>query len=82
MIVRIHIDRLILDGLPVDRLAAPRVRAAVEAELTRMFAAGDWRPTGGAVPAIAAAPIAVASDARPNQIGTAVAQSVHGGLTG
>ncbi len=82
MTVRVHIDRLILDGLPVDRLTAPQVQAAVEAELTRLLAAGDWHPPGGAVPAVSAAPIAVAPDTRPGQLGAAVAQSIHGGLTG
>jgi hypothetical protein len=82
MTVRVHIDRLILDGLPVDRLSASQVQAAVESELARLLAAGDWHPPGGAGASVAAPPIAIAADTRPGQLGTAVAGAIHGGLTG
>ena len=38
MIVNLQIDRLVLDGLPVGTHEGPRVQAAIEAELARLFA--------------------------------------------
>ena len=39
MNIRLHIERLILDGLPVNSVQSPQVKAAVEAELTRLLTA-------------------------------------------
>ncbi|MDT8760900.1 hypothetical protein MZO42_19545 [Sphingomonas psychrotolerans] len=38
MIVNLHIDRLVLDGLPMRSHERPLIQAAVEAELTRLIA--------------------------------------------
>ena len=35
--IHLHIERLVLDGLPIDRGQGPHVQAAVEAELTRLL---------------------------------------------
>jgi hypothetical protein len=40
VIVNVHIDRLVLDGLPVGSHEGPLVGAAVEAELARLFTEG------------------------------------------
>ena len=51
--IHLNIDRLILDGLPIDRAQAPAVQAAVEAELSRLLTergvSAEFQ-TGGAVP--------------------------------
>ena len=53
MRIELHIERLILDGLPLEIRHGPLVRAAVEKELTRLIAAHglghEWQ-SGGAVP--------------------------------
>lgn len=38
MIVNLHIERLVLDGMPIGSHEAPLVQAAVEVELARLLA--------------------------------------------
>jgi len=83
MSIRLHIERLVLDGLPVTAADAPRVKAALEAELTRLLAAGGLRAdlaAGGAVPSVQAPPISSARGVSSTQLGTRIAQAVHGGI--
>lgn len=44
MTIRIHIDRLVLDGIPLDRNAAVRLQESLVAQLTAQAADGslDW----------------------------------------
>jgi hypothetical protein len=55
MKIELHIEQLILDGLPLEKRHGPLVRAAVEKGLTRLIAAHglghEWR-SGGAVPKV------------------------------
>lgn len=83
--IRLHIERLVVDGLPLTPAQAARMQAALERELARLLAHGDpaaWR--AGAVHAIAAAPVTpVTWDAsRPHQLGRALARSVFASLGG
>ena len=82
MNVRLRIDELVLDGFPPgDRY---RIAAAVEAELSRLFAdqgVPSNLASGGAVPALDAGSFDVMPDARPDRIGAQVAQAVYGGLS-
>lgn len=83
MKIHVHIERLVLDGLPVDRRSAGQVQAAVEQELSRLMAAGQLPAgvlAGGAMPVLQAPPIAVAAGTSGANIGTAIAQSLHGGI--
>lgn len=81
--IHLHIERLILDGLPIERAQGPHVQAAVEAELTRLLAgnglASDLQG-GGAVPNLNVNAIQLAAGSGPAQIGTQIAQSVYGGI--
>ncbi|WP_321930944.1 hypothetical protein [Paraburkholderia guartelaensis] len=83
MKIRLHIERLVVDGLPMAAADGPLLRAAIEAELTRLLvqqAPGDsWR-VGTAVPRVRAESIRVAAQARPVEIGRQVARSVHGAM--
>jgi hypothetical protein len=90
MTIHVHIERLILEGLPLGPGAGARMQAAVEAELARLLAVGStaeggiaraW-PEGGAVPAVPAAPIQLNAGARPAEIGVQIARSVYGGIGG
>lgn len=83
MNVRLHVERLVLDGLPLAPGQAPLVQAAVEAELARLFAAGGPAPglaSLGAVPALGAGGITLGEGAAPAEIGAQIAQAVYGGL--
>jgi hypothetical protein len=80
MKIEVHIERLVLDGLPVTASEAPRVRAAVESELARLFATGGLNrelAAGGAVPRVDAPEVRLARRERPEAIGQGIARSVH-----
>jgi hypothetical protein len=84
MNIRLHIERLVLDGLPVGAHDGHLVQAAVEAELSRLLAAGlapDVFGQGFAVPGVRSELVQLHNGATPQDIGTQVAQAVHGGIT-
>jgi hypothetical protein len=85
MKIRLHIERLVLEGLPVNGRDRSRVRAAVTAELHRLIAAhgvSDGFRSGGAVPAVRAGDFHFEAGSSPAQMGTRIARSVYGGLGG
>jgi hypothetical protein len=81
MRIVLHIDHLVLDGLPLEAGQGARVSAAVERELARLLgsATGFAGPLarGGAVPRVAGPDIALGSAERPDAIGSKVAYSIH-----
>jgi hypothetical protein len=82
--ITLHIDRLVLDGLPLTAAQAARLQPALERELARLIAgsgdAGAWDP-GAAAPATAVAAPTVRWDAtRPHQLGRALAHGVLASL--
>lgn len=81
--IHVYIERLILDGLPVDRIQAPRIHMAVEAELRRLLLddglSADLQ-AGGALPAIRADAIQLPAGNDPLQIGTQIARSIYRGI--
>ena len=83
MNINIHIERLILDGLPITHSQRPVVQASVEAELARLLAADGLTSalqTGGAVPYMPGGSIQLARDGNPNTLGQQIAQAVYGGI--
>jgi len=81
--IRLHIDRLVLDGIPIGAADRPRLQAAIERELTRLIREGGLAPElayGVAVPSLQSAQITLAADAKPAQLGSAIAGSLYGGL--
>jgi hypothetical protein len=83
MNINLHIERLILDGLPVEGSQAPNVQAAVEAELTRLLAqnglAGGLQ-AGSILPSIHVNHIQFTPENTPIQMGTQIAKSVYSGI--
>ena len=80
--IKVHIERLVLDGLPVTRSQGPQVQAAVEAELSRLMSEGGLAPelaSGGAVPSVRADGIKSIGGS-PAQIGRQIAKAVYGGV--
>ena len=83
MDVNLYIERLILDGIQLDRRQRRQLQAAVESELARLLAEGgvanelranshgDWQQ---------APPIQLTAEVNPSQLGTQVAQAVYSGL--
>ena len=84
MNINVHIERLVLHGLPVAPHQGPLVQAAVEAELTRLLLGAGLAPamqsTGGAVPSVSTPGIQLKSDSSPAQIGQQIARAVYGGI--
>lgn len=83
MRITLHVERLILEGLPVTSLQAPLVQAAVEAELTRLLTSAGLDGSlnsGGATPRVSAPGIQLHNDNSPAQLGRQIAGAVHGGL--
>lgn len=83
MNIELHIERLVLDGLQLERGQAFYVQAAVEAELTRLLSAQGLSASlqaGGALPGIQANPVHLAPGSTPTQMGTQIAQSVYSGI--
>jgi hypothetical protein len=82
--IHLYIDRLILDGLSVDRTQAPHLQTAVEKELTRLLVANGLFPdlqSGGAVPGIHANAIELTAARNPAEMGTQIAQSIYSGIS-
>ena len=79
MNVRLHIDRLVLDGVNVSAADRPRLQAAVEAELARLIEANGISP---ALASGVAPPITLAPKATPAQLGASIAGSLYGGIGG
>ena len=82
MNIHLHIERLILDGLPMERNQAAHVQAAVEAELTRLLRENGLAVSlhaGGAIPSIGASTIRL-GDSNPAHMGNKIAQSVYSGI--
>jgi hypothetical protein len=83
MKINLHIERLILDGLPVTSLQGPQVRAAVEAELARLLAADGLSHElrgGVAVPRVRAGAIQIGKENQPARLGQSIARAVHEGI--
>ena len=85
MKVNLHIERLVLDGLPVEQRQGPHLQATIERELIRLLADGNSLAgvsTGGAVASIDAGSIDTKAGTGAASLGKQIAAAVHGGLGG
>ncbi len=82
MNVNLHIERLGLDGLSVESGQEPVLRAALEAELTRLIADGGAARLASAqtAPRLSAPGIQTAGDGDAARLGRQIARSVYDGL--
>lgn len=83
MNINLHIERLILDGLPIERHHAPLLKTAVEAELSRLLAANGSAPaftSSGSRPAAPASEIQLARNVSPKMLGRQIARALYGGF--
>jgi hypothetical protein len=83
MSVRLHIDRLVVEGLSLSRGDRVALAAAVEGELARRLRAeqGAWPESGAAVRSVSGSPLRVAPGRPVAALGTEIAGSIHAGLT-
>jgi hypothetical protein len=76
--VQLHIERLILEGLPASRAQGPAIGAAVEAELTRLLSVeGLATSAARAEPHLPAGHIHLIPDGGPRSIGQQIGGAVH-----
>jgi len=83
MNINLHIERLILDGLPFEARHRATLRAEIELELVRLLTqnnvAADWL-SGGAVPSMRADSIQLTAQSSPAQLGRQIAGSIYGSI--
>ncbi len=83
MNIQLHIERLVLEGLPMSRQQGAVVQAAVEQELGRLLNAGQLHSqiaSGGALPALQGGMIQAANVASPVQLGAQIGGAVYSGI--
>ena len=82
MNVNLHIERLILDGLPINQRDAARVRDAIETELTQALMRDGLAKSlsnGGAFASVPQSTILI-RHARADSIGQQIGRAVYGGV--
>ena len=85
MNINLHIERLILDGLPVEQRQGLTLQAAVERELVRLLTdSASVAPfnTGGTLASVKGGSIQVAEGAEATGLGKQIAAAVYGGVKG
>jgi hypothetical protein len=83
MNVNLHIERLILDGLPVGHGQGALIKTAVEAELGSLLRESGVSPelrSGGAFPTVRANSIHASGENSPSRLGQQVARAVYSGI--
>ncbi len=81
MKIHLHIERVVLDGVPVDQ---PRtLRKALAQELTSRLMEGGLLPelrSGGAVPHVGGGAIELSQRFHPARLGSQIAGAVYHGI--
>jgi hypothetical protein len=83
MNIELHIERLILDGLPVEMRERAFIQSALEAELARLLAENGLAPMlmeGGALPQLSAGSVQLTNDMTPPGLGQQIAGAVYAGI--
>lgn len=83
MNVRLHIERLILDDLPLRGSQQALVQGVVEQELARLIEVNGVGPdtmAGGARPSVPLTVMHMTEGGSPVQIGRQIAQAVYQGI--
>jgi hypothetical protein len=83
MNINLHIERLILDGVPFESRNRALLQTAIETELARLLtqndAASNWQ-SGGATPSVRVDAIQLAAHSTPAQFGEQIAGGIYQGI--
>jgi hypothetical protein len=84
MIVNLHIERLVIDGLGVGRHEGPRIEAALTAELTRLIGEGGLGSGFGqaAMPPLIRTEPVIRPAGDVAGFGAQIGRALYGGITG
>jgi hypothetical protein len=85
MKIRLHIERVVLDGLPLERRDGPLIQGAVEKELARllgMHGPGSQWKSSGAVPRVTAPGFQLDNETPPRRLGRQIAGSIYRSIGG
>lgn len=84
MRINLHIERLVLEGLPVDARQGQQVRSAVKRELTALLmSSGDLHDAlrfGGNLHRVQTAGIKLVKETGPASLGKQIAGAVFAGI--
>jgi hypothetical protein len=83
MNINLHIERLVLDGIPLASGERPLLRVAVEEQLTRLLTNGGLKnamQSGGALYNVKAPSIQLANLGDLDGVGEQIAKAVYGGV--
>lgn len=81
MNIHFHIDRLVLDGLPISNVQASALRAVAEVEMARQLAENGLRQMpGGAIPHLSAGSIEWPEGGNVSHLGQQIARAVFQGV--
>src|SRR5262245_3803019 len=82
--VSLHIERLVINGVPLGAGQGAQLQLAVQRELARLLQRDSIGPAlrGGAMAELAAPAIQISAPFRPAEVGRQIARSVHESLTG
>jgi len=81
--INIQIERLVLDGLELQRSHRPMLQAAFESELTRLLVRDGLHrelSSGVALPSLSVPAIEIGEGAKPQVLGQQIAQAVYKGI--
>jgi hypothetical protein len=83
MNVKLHIERLVVEGIEIEPGQRGLLQAAVETELVNLITLGGVAheiATGGTIPRVAGHSIQLQSEHGPAEVGRNIAGAVYGGI--
>ena len=83
MKINIQIDRLVLDGLPVERHQRLLLKAALESELSRLLGANGLAESlmsGGAIDSLPVQTFQMGRGSSPVKLGQQIGHALNGGI--
>jgi tetrahydromethanopterin S-methyltransferase subunit H len=82
MTLHVHIERVVLEGLPLGSSDRPALGAAIESELTMLLGRGahGWPVNGMAVRRVSGSPIGSPPHQTASAWGAAIARSIGDGI--
>lgn len=83
MNINLHVERLVLDGISLAPGERPLLRAAVEAELTRLLTddglSGMWQ-SSWELYTVRTGDVRITNDGNPARLGEQIAGAIYGGI--